>query len=822
MSAFQQQYKAKRFGFGDTKKTRLLRSEISKESRKRQRTKIFNENRNIPTLTDSPKNEVQSSSVNKNRLTRLMKWKMERERRKKMDKVKKKPPFIVGVVRHKIYSPITNNKMVKANVTHKKQFGQTESVTPLKRVTRATQKRLLTATLAKEAAKHVNKKRKSISKEEKVPKRQEQSFAPIDYKFKAPAGLPHIPLFGRVVLESMSPAMTSGFLLSAKRMQRTARRSIGGNALKVENNSVLNTTITKTPPSLKKNLSVSQSNNTPKESASTSARVLSTSRRSNTRKEQQLEHDLNLSHVQSNDISEKDISVKDKKLTAENFRFLLNKEIDRLTQLCKKWSDIKNDATTIEDGQYEINQAIGQTNLLINKKFKKFSKLITDCESGKGEMLVTCKDLQGFWDMMYMEINNCDRRFEKLEKLRSRNWVEEQSPLPKTIPLNKKRTTARKKAVSTKGSSIRAFLAEQKKTITRQARSSFNTRQSLTKNDSTIKAKTRRSSMFKESKMCTPVSQKKTRSSLLQKAFSSAKSKSIQSPLTIMKVSRMCKTPDDEIKRSGSSRSKINFKPDKIKIDAGKKLNFNDNSFDELENNKNSELNSAGRRSIKTSPLKKQADISLNYSGSNNSLKSRNIVDENNKQSDKNLILNVTLTRLEESVEHIGLNALKQKLQKRGSVYEKKRTSSENENIKILRNRIIASANTPELEISSKKLPINAQETEHKENKPPKKTRRSVKVEDAEEKNLLESVNKMSLSDKRKSRRSVKFSGSDSTGSISSKQTLPMTPHIRRSKAKSVGKKKSLTTEDLIFWETPQQPPKRVRKSRSRKIESLI
>nr|XP_012135466.1 PREDICTED: disks large-associated protein 5-like [Megachile rotundata] len=850
MSAFKQQYKAKRFGFGDTKKTRLLRSEINVESRKKQRAKIFNENRNIPALTDSPKNKVQSSSVNTDRLTRLRKWKLERDRRKKVETVKKRPPFIVGVVRHKIYSPMSDNQIIKANITRKKQFGQTTpvtSVTPLKRVTRATQKRLLTKTLAKETTKRLNKERKSITKGQKLKKRQEQSFAPIDYKFKAPAGLPHIPLFGRVVLESMSPATISGFLASSSKMSRTGRKSIG-NQLKIENNSVHNTTVTKTPSSVKKNLSISQSKDAPNESASSSSHVISTSRKSNTRKGQQLKHELNLSQVQNDDFSKKDISVKDKELTAQHFQLLLNKEIDRLSQLCKKWSDIKNDATTTEDGQYEINQAIGQTNLLMNKKFQRFSKLITDCESGKGEMLVTCKDLQGFWDMMYMEINNCDTRFEKLEKLRSRNWVEEQSPLPKNMPLNKKRTTTRKKTVPTKPSSIRAFLAERKKYITRQERNSYNTRQSVSKNDSTVKAKARRSSMFLESKLRTPVSQKKTRASLLQKALSSAKSKSIRSPLTIMKVSKMCKTPDVQldntishrsykksdksilrqlknsfdIKPSESSASKINFKPDEVKINAGKKLNFTENNFEECKDDK--KQNFVDKR-VKVSPLKTQAGISLNHSGSNNSLKSRNIVDENNKQSDKNMVLYVSLTQLEKSVEHTGISSLKQKWQKRSSVDEKESASKDTENIKILRNRIITSADTPKLDRSSRKLSINVQETKRKENKSPKKTRRSAKVEDTEEKNLWESVNKMSLNestDKRKSRRSVKFSERNYTGGILSKPTLPMTPYIRRSKGKSLDKKKSLTTEDLISWETPQQPPKRVRKSRSKKIESLI
>ena len=69
--------------------------------------------------------------------------------------------------------------------------------------------------------------------------------------------------------------------------------------------------------------------------------------------------------------------------------------------------------------------------LLICKTFERFRGLVTECETGKCEMLVTCKDLQGFWVTMYMEIRDCDTRFEKLEKLRTQGWEEEEPPVSK-------------------------------------------------------------------------------------------------------------------------------------------------------------------------------------------------------------------------------------------------------------------------------------------------------------------------------------------------------------------------------------------------------
>lgn len=137
-----------------------------------------------------------------------MKWKTERERRRKLEQMKKKPPFVVGVVRHKIHSPISNQS-VPQRVTRRMVCNQTKpSASPPKRVTRATEKRLINKALPKKAINHSIKNKKSVNKIQKKP----ESFAPTDYKFKPPAGLPDVQLFGRVALHSMSPVGISEFI----------------------------------------------------------------------------------------------------------------------------------------------------------------------------------------------------------------------------------------------------------------------------------------------------------------------------------------------------------------------------------------------------------------------------------------------------------------------------------------------------------------------------------------------------------------------------------------------------------------------------------
>lgn len=58
----------------------------------------------------------------------------------------------------------------------------------------------------------------------------------------------------------------------------------------------------------------------------------------------------------------------------------------------------------IVDG--EIRTAIGLAKLLINQKLKQFKGLIDDSEFHTGEKEITCTDLQGFWDMVYFEVNS--------------------------------------------------------------------------------------------------------------------------------------------------------------------------------------------------------------------------------------------------------------------------------------------------------------------------------------------------------------------------------------------------------------------------------
>jgi hypothetical protein len=54
--------------------------------------------------------------------------------------------------------------------------------------------------------------------------------------------------------------------------------------------------------------------------------------------------------------------------------------------------------------QGQIRSVIGQAKLLIAQRFKQFNGLVDNCEFRLGEKETTVTDLQGFWDMIYYQV----------------------------------------------------------------------------------------------------------------------------------------------------------------------------------------------------------------------------------------------------------------------------------------------------------------------------------------------------------------------------------------------------------------------------------
>lgn len=582
-------------------------------------------------------------------MKKLIRWREERNRRKKLEAATKKPAFKVGVVHHSLCSPLI--KSDASTVKTPKKMSHSNHVQ--KRVTRATEKRLLAkAAAAKQSIKNLTSVSIKHAVSAKAPNsnaKKQKSFAPVDYRFKPPSGLQKMPLFGLVPIEQTpqekyislqnctetSDGTTKNFRTSTPRLlpnkqnlspklnESTICDSVDLNAVNTirsslkeqtknqtdvqdslqEEKSSSSSTDTKTPPSQKIRSTSSEKENCSIEDLIIFSPYLTRSRgKKNSRKE--VQQRLGIGRP-SDEIPTKDtvmknlnICVEEEERTAQYFKFLLNKETDRLKDLCKKWLDMGLEKDVPEEATYEIQQAVGQTNLLINKKFERFRGLVQDCETGRGEMLVTCRDLQGFWDMTYMEVKDCDTRFEKLEQRRNRGWQEEEYTVTK--PAVKKRMPVKKQIVSSKPSSLRSLILAARKNKMEAGILSKedllqdthinekpSNRKSIPLEESTRRRRSK-SHDLNESKSTPATRRESSRTNSVQ---SSDKSKKMKSPFAAMKISRMCKTPevqlDDTISYVNSDQTpgkSILKKSEELenkeaRIRSAHKVNFDDQVF---------------------------------------------------------------------------------------------------------------------------------------------------------------------------------------------------------------------------------------------------
>ncbi|CAG9824634.1 unnamed protein product [Phaedon cochleariae] len=114
------------------------------------------------------------------------------------------------------------------------------------------------------------------------------------------------------------------------------------------------------------------------------------------------------------------------KMGAEYFAKLLNQETARIEGICQRWEKYRDENELSEEAETLIFVPIGQSRLLIAKKFQQFRGLIEKCRKSEyeDEKPITCKDLHGFWDMIYMQVGDLEKRFAYLEKVKENNWEE--------------------------------------------------------------------------------------------------------------------------------------------------------------------------------------------------------------------------------------------------------------------------------------------------------------------------------------------------------------------------------------------------------------
>jgi len=127
-------------------------------------------------------------------------------------------------------------------------------------------------------------------------------------------------------------------------------------------------------------------------------------------------------------------------LTTDFFKQLVTNETKKLNLLCQQWTQVMDNETDItEEGFGQIRSTIGKTNLLINQRFKQFSGLIDDCQLKRGLKETKVEDLQGFWDMIYYQVQDLHQGFEHLIRLKDNKWCEPEMPHKEVKPIISKK-----------------------------------------------------------------------------------------------------------------------------------------------------------------------------------------------------------------------------------------------------------------------------------------------------------------------------------------------------------------------------------------------
>eukprot|EP00092_Neocalanus_flemingeri_P040975 GFUD01044616.1.p1 GENE.GFUD01044616.1~~GFUD01044616.1.p1 ORF type:complete len:735 (+),score=184.15 GFUD01044616.1:215-2206(+) len=148
------------------------------------------------------------------------------------------------------------------------------------------------------------------------------------------------------------------------------------------------------------------------------------------------------------------------------FREILGNEFRRLTSMCDAWDKkLKTNMSLMSDDiQGEILSVCGQARLIIAERFPQFSGLVDNCEYKLGERPTKCRDLKGFWDMIYSQVQDVDKKFSRLSDLERNGWTEQEPAPVKRKPVARKLSSVSTNKPAGKSSSVlAAFIAARRK-----------------------------------------------------------------------------------------------------------------------------------------------------------------------------------------------------------------------------------------------------------------------------------------------------------------------------------------------------------------------
>ncbi|XP_050535248.1 guanylate kinase-associated protein mars isoform X2 [Daktulosphaira vitifoliae] len=119
---------------------------------------------------------------------------------------------------------------------------------------------------------------------------------------------------------------------------------------------------------------------------------------------------------------------------ADIYRKKLDDKTVELQQKVKYWTEFSSENNNIPDSfKDEIDVVCGQTKLLTTDKFMQMRSLIEEFDNKSGSMPIKTADLDGFWDMLLLQVEKLEKQFKQLITMKENNWIPFQPVAKKTI-----------------------------------------------------------------------------------------------------------------------------------------------------------------------------------------------------------------------------------------------------------------------------------------------------------------------------------------------------------------------------------------------------
>ncbi|KAM3958586.1 LOW QUALITY PROTEIN: guanylate kinase-associated family member mars [Aphomia sociella] len=455
------------------------RLETNLKTRKSCRLSVFDKIRNLPKC-DSPPPLSDAQLKIERRRQQLQKWKEDKEKRKKETAAQKKKPFLTGVPHAPLQfvpppppkpMPSTSGRVtrsqsarnnIKQNANSKqivvKKDSKAQSFAPKNAAFRPPEiKNLAKVPILAPASKTKNDIKELVLKFSSIsnnvmkdkPVRQTRTrtvnkpMAPKVNTRKNTKEVENKTTKGRVTKKSspIPPKVAERVLTSSSSSDlgkvspdatpvsknKTPRKSIRRESKNVTPKNQVPKSESSSEEKLRSPKMLDEIAMTPEQIAEEAKRIspcVTLSRgKDNARREMRKKMDEGLLDEDSGDVD-----------SVDHFRKQLNSEIARLTEMCDVWEKIREQTLLMDSVQDEVLGAVGQARLLMSSKLQQFSSLVERCARPEpGAALVTAADLHGFWDMVFMQIENIDMRFKRLEERRGRGWAEA-APEPAAKP----------------------------------------------------------------------------------------------------------------------------------------------------------------------------------------------------------------------------------------------------------------------------------------------------------------------------------------------------------------------------------------------------